>query len=361
MWRPRKVSQGNKTPSERAPQQSANGEKARQVREKTRPTIVTTRKGGQERRWGPLSRANAWRAGCFVQDMKGDVQVFLEKDGVKREVQIVKRVQGGREVFWLEEIAKPQQREGDGGEGPTQEQAPPMQEDTPEEVEARRTTSLMETVTSLEKENEAMKTKIQEMEAKMAQQDEAARMAAERHAALESALAEIVGNLQQQIAFSESVRASLSGLVEEVQRHQDCFKEVVRVLQNHEQHISTSGLASQEMAQYINALAQANEKNAMWIADLMRETNAQSQVIREQHVKQHVLAEVMKRVMVQVQQESQQSVRATQVTVADADDETIQGFPTCPSPNASPPNTGPFGAVNEVPQIPTSMEIERLD
>ena len=219
----------------------------------------------------------------------------------------------------------------------------------------------METVTSLEKENEAMKAKIGEMEAKMAQQDEVARVAAARHAALESALAEIAGNLQQQIAFSESVRASFSGLVEEVQRHQDSFNEVVCVLQNHEQHISTSGLASQEMAQYINALAQANEKNTMWIADLMRETNAQSQVIREQHVKQHVLAEVMKRVMVQVQQESQQSVRATQVTVADADDETIQGFPTCPSPNASPPNTGPFGAVNEVPQIPTSMEIERLD
>ena len=117
----------------------------------------------------------------------------------------------------------------------------------------------METVTSLEKENEAMKTKIQEMEAKMAQQDEAARVAAARHATLESALAEIVGNLQQQIAFSESVRASFAGLVEEVPRHQDYFKEVVRVLQNHEQHISTSGLASQEMAQYINALAQETE------------------------------------------------------------------------------------------------------
>ena len=206
-----------------------------------------------------------------------------------------------------------------------------------------------------------MKSKIGEMEAKMSQQDEAARMAAERHAALESALAEIVGNLQQQIAFSESVRASFAGLVEEVQKHQDYFKEVVRVLQNHEQHISTSGLASQEMAQYINALSQANENNAMWIADLMRETNAQSQVIQEQYVKQHVLAEVMKRIVVQTQQQTQQSVRATHVTVADADDETSRGFPGFPSPNASPPNTGAFGVVNEVPQIPTSMEIERRD
>ena len=115
------------------------------------------------------------------------------------------------------------------------------------------------------------------------------------------------------------------------------------------------------MAQYINAMAQANEKNTAWISGLMRETNAQSQVIREQHLKQHVLAEVMKRVMVQVQQEAQQSVRVTHVTVADVDDETSPGFPGVPSPNASPPNTGPFGVVNEVPQIPTTMEIERRD
>ena len=67
--------------------------------QKTRPIIVTTEKGGRERRWGPLSRANAWRAGCFVERRKGDVQVFLEKDGVKKEVQAVKRLQGGRDVF----------------------------------------------------------------------------------------------------------------------------------------------------------------------------------------------------------------------------------------------------------------------
>ena len=217
----------------------------------------------------------------------------------------------------------------------------------------------METVTSLEKENEAMKAKIGEMEAKMALQDEAARVAAERYAALESVLAEIVGNLQQQIAFSESVRASFSGLVEEVQQPQDSFNVVVRVLHHHAQHIATSGRPSQEMAQYINALAQENEKNTAWITSLMRETNAQSKVIREQHLKQHVLAEVMKGIVVHTQQQEQQSVGVTHVTVADADDETSPGFPVVPSPNASPPNTGPFGVVNEVPQIPTTMEIER--
>ena len=206
-----------------------------------------------------------------------------------------------------------------------------------------------------------MKAKIQEMEAKIAQQDEAARVAAVRHAALESALTEIVGHVQQQTAFSESVRASFAGLVEEVQRHQDCFQEVVRVLQNHEQHIATNGVASQEMAQRINALAQESEKNTMWISGVMRETNAQSQVIREQHVKQHVLAEVMRRIVVQAQQQDQQSARATQVTVAEVDDETGPGFPGFPSPQESPPNHGAFGVVNEIPTIPTSMEIERQD
>ena len=94
------------------------------------------------------------------------------------------------------------------------------------------------------------------------------------------------------------------------------------------------------MAQYINALAQEKEKNTAWIADLMKQTNAQSQVLREQHLKQHVLAEVMKRIVVQTQQQGQQSVGMTHVTVADADDETSPGFPSVPSPNASPPNTG---------------------
>ena len=60
-------------------------------------------------------------------------------------------------------------------------------------MEATRETSLAETVALLEKENQAMKAKIQEIEAKMALQDEAARVAAVRHAALESVLTKIVG------------------------------------------------------------------------------------------------------------------------------------------------------------------------
>ena len=36
---------------------------------------------GSERRWGPLSRSTAWRVGSFWDGMKGNVDVFLEKDG----------------------------------------------------------------------------------------------------------------------------------------------------------------------------------------------------------------------------------------------------------------------------------------
>ena len=101
------------------------------------------------------------------------------------------------------------------------------------------------------------------------------------------------------------MRAPFARLVEEVQRLQDCFQEVVKILQNHKQHIRTTGAESQQMAQYINALARENEKNTALIASLMRETNAQFQVLREQHLKQHVLAEVMKRIVVQTQQQGQ--------------------------------------------------------
>ena len=295
------------------------------------------------------------------EDMGRDVRVFLEEDGQRKEVDVEKRRANRMEIFWFKEKNQQPPQEGEGaGDGSVTEEDVTMQEDTPEEVQAKKETTLVETITSLQKENEAMKAKIHEMEVRMAQQEEAARVAAGRHAAIESAIAEIVGHVRGQITFSESVRASLAGLVDEVQRHQDCFQEVAKILNSHEQHIVTSSAASQEMAQYINALAQENEKKTMWIAGLMRESNAQSQVIREQHVKQHVLAEMMKRIFGLVQEHTQQGVAATQVTVADVDEETVPGFPSGPSPHETPPNTQPFGVVNVVPQIPKNMEIVEL-
>ena len=61
-----------------------------------RPTIIIVDEGGAERNWGPLSKANAWRAGSYLEDMNGQVLVFLEKDGTRMEVQAEKRIHGER-------------------------------------------------------------------------------------------------------------------------------------------------------------------------------------------------------------------------------------------------------------------------
>ena len=42
-----------------------------------RPAIVTVDQKGRETRWGPVSRRTAWRAGCYFEDMDGEVKVFL--------------------------------------------------------------------------------------------------------------------------------------------------------------------------------------------------------------------------------------------------------------------------------------------
>ena len=70
----------HRPPFQKTSRSKTNGRKGENVKT-SRPTIITAEKSGNERRWGLLSRANAWRAGCFVEDMDGDARVFLEKDG----------------------------------------------------------------------------------------------------------------------------------------------------------------------------------------------------------------------------------------------------------------------------------------
>ena len=81
--------------------------------------------------------------------------------------------------------------------------------------------------------------------------------------------------------------------------------------------------------------------------------------IRDEHVKQQVVAEMMKRIFGLIQEQTQQGAAATQVTVVDVDEETVPFF-SRPSSHETPPNTQPFGVVNEVPQIPKNMEIGEL-
>ena len=74
-----------------------------------RPTIITVDDKGRQRKWGPLSRVNAWRAGTFWEDMDRGVKVFIVEEDKKKEVDVEKRLEGGREWFWFKEkLPQPQ-------------------------------------------------------------------------------------------------------------------------------------------------------------------------------------------------------------------------------------------------------------
>ena len=51
-------------------------------------------------------------------------------------------------------------------------------------------------------------------------------------------------------------------------------------MQVNEQHVVQSGAVTQEMAQYINALLQDNQNKNMRIESLMKETQAQAEILR---------------------------------------------------------------------------------
>ena len=61
--------------------------------------IVTVDGDGHERKWGLLSRNTAWKTGGFWEDRRGAVKVFLEKGETRKEVDVVKPVDEGREKF----------------------------------------------------------------------------------------------------------------------------------------------------------------------------------------------------------------------------------------------------------------------
>ena len=179
---------------------------------------------------------------------------------------------------------------------------------------------------------------------------------------METAIIQIAEVVQQQNAAIESSRALMSSLVEEVNTHRDNFQKVGMIMQVHEQYIVRSGVVTQEMAQYVNALIKENEQKNMRIESLARECQAQAEVLRQHHVGQHVIAEVIKRIIAGQQQEQQhpQGVTGAGPTVTEADDNSgmASNFPNAPSPNSGPPNNGAFGVpMNEVPQVSMTMEM----
>ena len=111
--------------------------------------------------------------------------VLLEKDGKRKEVEVLKRLERGREKVWLvEKKPQPQQEKGRKDDEQTREEDDAttqeeddatvvednestveendgMQQDTAEEIEAMNKMWLMEKVKELEKENGEMKAKNQ--------------------------------------------------------------------------------------------------------------------------------------------------------------------------------------------------------
>ena len=121
------------------------------------------------------------------------------------------------------------------------------------------------------------------------------------------------------------------------------------------------------MAQYINALAVENEKTKAWVGSLMRESQAQEDVLRQHEMGQQVLAEVIRRIVVQQeQQQSQpqqgQTITGTGPTVTEVDDHEDPDrldFMTGPNPHKGPPNGGTGQVTSKAPRAPKQKVIAK--
>ena len=171
---PERSAKETQLPHKKQPKVQARGRRKRDGDAK-RPTIITVEKSGEVRNRGPLSKANAWRVGSFLEDIDGEALVFLEKDHKRKAVQAEKRIDGEKERFWLREMNQQPRKElpGKSDVHPTQGNGDDMQEDTPEEKRSEQLEGLTEKVASLEKENGELKKAVQELEAKMALQAQA--------------------------------------------------------------------------------------------------------------------------------------------------------------------------------------------
>ena len=156
-----------------------------------------------------------------------------------------------------------------------------------------------------------------------------------------AAFAKIAEHVQMQSKFNESIRRTANGLENHVKTHQDDFQQVARILQVHEQHIISQGTASQEMVQYINALVQDTEKKRAWIGNLIKESQAQMQVLRQHEMGQQAIAGVIKCMMRQLeyhQERAQQAGVTTTgpvVTIVEEDGDVLD-FLGSQNPNSGP-------------------------
>ena len=234
-----------------------------------------------------------------------------------------------------------------------------MSEADQDEVETGKKMWLSQKVTTLEKENEDLKRALQEMEAKIELQGRMITEMAQQHGAMETTIAKIAEHVQRQMSFNEGVRASFTSVSEEVKQHQNNFREVVRILQTHEEYMAKTGAASQEMAQRINALIQENENKTVRISSLMRDSQEKTQVLRQHQLGLQVQAEVIKAVANQHQNPPQQQgstgTSPTVVEVNEQDGDHLD-FLGCQNPNTGPPNPGESGS-SQIQQVSTGMAI----
>ena len=329
--------------TQRKPTQRETDEEDQGERKKAKwPIVVTVDGDGHERKWGPLSRNAARRAGRFWEDGNGAVKVFLEKEETRKEVDVEKRGGEGRWRFWFEEKKdQPQQPKEDEEPASGKDDVTVVEEDTPEEIETQHKMWLIDKVTSLERENEEMKRALQEMATRVQLQENMLKQCVELQKVLDSAVTHVCESVQRLNAFTESASAAITGLVGDVQKHQDTFREVGRILQNHEERIAQTGVASQEMAQYINALIEESQKKTLLVGSLMRENQEQKQVLQRHEIGQHVLAEVIKEVANQQskQQQQSQTVTSTGPTVTEVDEDRLD-FLSGQNLNTGPPTAG---------------------
>ena len=191
---------------------------------------------------------------------------------------------------------------------------------------------------------------ILEMRAKTELQDKTMAEIAQRHGAIEIAIKQIGEQIERQHTFNEGVRASFTSLSEEVGKHQDNFREVARIFQAHEEHIVKTGAATQEMAQYINALIKENENKTVWISSLMRESQEQTHILRPHQLGLKVQAEVIKTVVNQQQQQTTTGTGSIVSEAGDDQDSDCLDFLGGRNPNTGPPIIARRKKVDQTPQ-----------
>ena len=131
---PERSAKETQTPPQASHWRTCLGRRRKDVKGQ-RPTIVTVDGNGVERKWGPLSRASAWRVGSYWEDMGGDTKILLEKDGARKDVDVEKRVGKGGPRFWFKEkkLEPQQQPEEKRDDQPLQKRRPtsPRRKTTP--------------------------------------------------------------------------------------------------------------------------------------------------------------------------------------------------------------------------------------